>query len=323
MVCIKGRATDIGLTRDVADTDGIVRTPLQKLEESFINAPPRALGAAIGPTLDNFQFLSIRRHKSLPVLSGRLHALHDWIGVQLDLSAAMTISPSNRFIHLLQRIGLIALPTLLLLIFVMHFRHLADFLTFHLQYTPRAPADVVPQLIAAGNRWPMLHEPHMIAYLSLPFFLLAAFALYSLGRQERPRASTVGLSITLTGVIYLGGLFGMWTAFFRGLGSVDPQYTDGAIATFAALTAPTGAFLLTTTLAKLAFVGLAVQALALLGTRVVPAWAPLLVAVGCSLFLAFWDLDNWMLVGSLCMLAGFVPMSKPMDPKGSGETEST
>jgi hypothetical protein len=29
-------------------------------------------------------------------------------------------------------------------------------------------------------------------------------------------------------------------------------------------------------------------------------------AVGCSLFLVFWDLDNWMLVGSLLMLAGLV-----------------
>ena len=29
-------------------------------------------------------------------------------------------------------------------------------------------------------------------------------------------------------------------------------------------------------------------------------------AFGCSLFLAFWDLDNWMLVGSLLMLVGLV-----------------
>jgi hypothetical protein len=34
--------------------------------------------------------------------------------------------------------------------------------------------------------------------------------------------------------------------------------------------------------------------------------AAILFALGCALFLAFWDLDNWMLVGSLLMLAGLV-----------------
>ncbi|MBA3916042.1 MAG: hypothetical protein H0X25_19770, partial [Acidobacteriales bacterium] len=85
-------------------------------------------------------------------------------------------------------------------------------------------------------------------------------------------------------------------------------YLAGATATFAAMSAPKGAFLLTTTLAKLAFVGIALQALVLLDTRQVPRWSPLLAASGCALFLVFWDLDNWMLIGAVLMLVGFLPM---------------
>ena len=99
----------------------------------------------------------------------------------------------------------------------------------------------------------------MIAYLALPVFPLCAFALYLLGRAKRPAASAITLMVTISGTIYLGGLFGMWTAFYRGLGLVDPANLAGATATFTAMTSPQGAFLVTTTLAKLTMIGLAVQ----------------------------------------------------------------
>ena len=212
--------------------------------------------------------------------------------------------------------ALLALPAVFALVFVLHFRHLADFLTFSLSYTPRAPERVAASFIAAQNRWPMLHDPHMIAYLTLPLFQLAAAGLYVLGKNTRPLASALTLAVTSCGTIYLGGLFGMWTAFYRGLGYVDPSQTAGAAATFAAMSSNRGAFLLTTTLAKIPFVGLAAQALGLLGAgRRVPIWSVASVVVGCALFLAFWDLDNWMLLGSILLFVGFVPMRRAiLDP---------
>jgi hypothetical protein len=147
-----------------------------------------------------------------------------------------------------------------------------------------------------------------MAYLALPLFLLCNAALYALGRRVRPRASLIAMAIAVTGAIYLGGLFGMWAAFYRGLGDVDPRFAEGATATFAAMSANQGALLLTTTLAKLAFVGMALQALVLIGTRTVPNASPVLVTLGCSVFLCFWDLDNWMLIGALLLLAGLIPL---------------
>jgi hypothetical protein len=204
-------------------------------------------------------------------------------------------------------VAMFLFPLLFIAVFVMHFRHPGDFLHFRLHYVPNDPARVVPTLIRAQNHWPVFADPHMIGYLGLPLLPLCAYALYILGRARRPLLSGIALFITVSGTIYLGGILGMWTAFFRGLGNVDPQYTAGAIATFQGMTAPHGAFLVTTTMGKLAILGLALQALTLLGVRGMPRWAVACVVVGCALFLAFWDLDNWMLIGVTLMMTGFIP----------------
>jgi len=226
--------------------------------------------------------------------------------------AAMTSTAPIDPIRKILATALLIFPCVFILVFMMHFRRLADFLSFHWQYVPGQPERVVAALIAQHNRAPLIHDPHMIAYLSLPVIPLCAFALYLLGRRARPVASAIAMMTTITGTIYVGGVFAMWTAFYRGLGAVDPSNLAGATATFTAMTAPHGAFLVTTTLSKLLMIGLAAQALTLIGARVVPAWAILCVAVGASIFLVFWDLDNWMLLGTVLMLIGFLPMRKAL-----------
>ncbi|ABF39134.1 hypothetical protein Acid345_0129 [Candidatus Koribacter versatilis Ellin345] len=217
---------------------------------------------------------------------------------------------TNDPIRRILAVALFAFPCLFVLVFLMHFHHGADFFHFHLHYVPRDPARVVAALVAAQNRWPMVHDPHILGYLSLPLIQLCAFALYTVGRTRRPMASALAMMTTVTGTIYLGGVFGMWTAFYRGLGNVDPSQTQGAIATFTAMTANQGAFLMTTTLAKLAMIGLGAQALTLIGR--IPAWAVACIVAGAVLFLLFWDLDNWMTIGTLLMCAGFVPVRRAL-----------
>lgn len=214
----------------------------------------------------------------------------------------------DNFIRRTLAASLLLFPCFFILVFLMHFGHASDFFHFRLHYTPRPPEKVVAGLIRAQNRWPMIHDPHVLGYLALPLIQLCAFALYLVGKQRRPLASAVAMFVTVTGTIYLGGVFGMWTAFYRGLGLVDPSQTEGAIATFKALTTNQGAFWLTTTLAKLAIIGLAAQALTLLGT--IRGWAVSCITAGALLFILFWDLDNWMLIGTLLIMAGFVPVRR-------------
>ena len=224
----------------------------------------------------------------------------------------MTVTSTNYTVRKILASALLIFPCVFVLVFLMHFRRLADFTHFRTHYVPAPPDRVVAALIAAHNRWPLIHDPHMIGYLALPVFPLCAFALYLLGRSARPVASAIAMMVTVTGTIYMGGVFGMWTAFYRGIGLVDSANLAGATATFAALTTPQGAFLVTTTLAKLTMIGLAAQSLTLVGTRAAPLWAIISVVLGCSLFLMFWDLDNWMLIGTLLMAVGFLPMRKAL-----------
>lgn len=212
----------------------------------------------------------------------------------------------------MQARALVGLPVLWLLMFTLHFRSLADFFVLRLQYEPVSAHDKVAGLIAAQNRWPMFHDPHLIGYLSLPLLVLGAFGLYSLGRLVRPVLAALGLALTVTGCIYLGGVFGLFTALIRGLGNVGIRYLDGAAATYSAVTANQGAYALTRALAELALLGIALQAAALWRAPGIPRWAPAVVSLGCALLLSFWDIDNLMFVGAIFLLAGFAPISKAL-----------
>jgi hypothetical protein len=218
----------------------------------------------------------------------------------------------NHFTRQMQAAALLGLPLLWLLMFALHFRSLADFLVLRLRYVPIPAESKVTGLIAAHNRWPMIHDPHMIGYLSLPLLSLAAFGLYSLGRRVNPVLASLGLSLTVIGGFYVGGVFGLFTALTRGIGDVDPRFSDGAIATYAAVTADHGAYGLTRGLAELALLGIAVQAAALWRAPGIPRWATASVSVGCALFLVFWDVDNLMFIGCLSLIAGFLPISKEL-----------
>jgi hypothetical protein len=57
-------------------------------------------------------------------------------------------------------------------------------------------------------------------------------------------------------------------------------------------------------------IGLAAQALTLTGR--IKAWAVASMFIGAVLFLLFWDLDNWMMIGTLLLLAGFIPVRKAL-----------
>jgi hypothetical protein len=221
----------------------------------------------------------------------------------------MNASQVDRFIRRAQASALVAMPVSLVLVFMMHFRGAADFLHFRTHYEPRDPHDVVTTLI---NHRSLVHDPHMLAYLSLPLLLLCAFGLYRLGRDVRPLTAVLMLAITSIGSIYMGGLFGMWTAFYGGLRAVDPRFLEGAVATFAAQTAPHGAFELTTVLSRLAFLGVALQMVILAGKRVVPDAAIVATAAGAGVIVAFADLDNWMLLGTLLMLPGLIATGRAL-----------
>jgi hypothetical protein len=218
----------------------------------------------------------------------------------------------DRFARQSQAMALVALPVLWLIMSLLHFHSLEDLFIVRLRYVPHPAPDTVNRLIAAHNRWPMIHDPHWIGYLSLPLLVLGAFGLHALGRRVRPAIAALGVSLTVTGCLYVGGVFGLFTALMRGLGDVDPRFTDGAIATYAAATADHGAYGLTRALAQLALLGVAVQAMALWRAPHIPNWSTATTILGCASLLAFWDIDNLMIVGEICLIIGLLPISREL-----------
>jgi len=230
----------------------------------------------------------------------------------------MQTSDVESLIRRSQGVALLAMPALWLLMLALHFHALADFFTLNLRYVAPSAADTVHRLMAARHRAPLIHDQHVLGYLSLPVLLLAAFGLYRLGRGARPALAAAGLSLTAIGTIYTGGVFGLYTALMRAVGDVDPALADGAIATYVAATAHTGAYALTRGLAQLSVVGLALQAWTVRDVAGIPRAATLLVVLGCALFFAFWDIDNLMFVGGLCLAAGLWPHARVLWSGGSG-----
>src|SRR6202050_117836 len=138
--------------------------------------------------------------------------------------ASVKTLPVDRFARQSQAIALVGLPVLWLIMSVLHFHSLADLLIVRLRYVPHPAADMVNRLIVAHNRWPMIHDPHWIGYLSLPLLVLGAFGLYALGRRVRPAVAALGVSLTVTGCVYIGGGFGLFSSFVRGLGGGEPRF---------------------------------------------------------------------------------------------------
>jgi hypothetical protein len=98
----------------------------------------------------------------------------------------MNTTSVDRLIRRSQAVALLALPLVWLLMFTLHFHSIADFFVFSAEYVPEPAIDKVTHLIEARNRWPMIHDQHLLGYLSLPLLVLGAFGLYALGRRMRP-----------------------------------------------------------------------------------------------------------------------------------------
>jgi len=224
----------------------------------------------------------------------------------------MPMNNATRLARHVQAIALVGLPLIWLLMFALHFRSVSDVFVYHDHYVPVPAATTVTGLIEARNRWPMLHDPHQLGYLSLPLVVLMAFGLRAAAAGTRPILAQLGVAITVTGTIYLGGVFGLFTALMRGLGDVDAQHAVGAAAVFAAVTADHGAYGLTRGLAQLSMCGLMVQAASLWRVPHIPPWSPIALFIGAALFLRYWDVDNMMLLAALCLLVAFIPVAREL-----------
>lgn len=123
-----------------------------------------------------------------------------------------------------------------------------------------------------------------------------------------PWHAVIGSALTTVGAVYFIGVLGAWLAF-PALSAVPSDQVPNILPMVRALTAMRGVLLVSTTLSVLVFVGLIVLALALFRTGIVPRWSAGLIIAVNVLILVFAGTENWMVIGSLAMLVGLVPLT--------------
>lgn len=150
--------------------------------------------------------------------------------------------------------------------------------------------------------------PHFFEYAAMPLFIAAALYLASVLFRSSPWHAVIGSALTIVGAVYFVGVLGAWLSF-PALADVPAALRPDILPMVRALTKVQGVLLVSTTLSVLVFLGLIVLACGLLRTRTIPRWSAGLIIAGSVLILVFAGTENWMVIGSLSMFAGLLPMS--------------
>jgi hypothetical protein len=205
-------------------------------------------------------------------------------------------------------ISLILFPFILIIAFSMHFMGefgLKDFFNFQLSYT-QPPAERFMELFRSGNLLDFA-LPHLFVYLSLPLLIFSALYLGKYLFNKMPKLTITGITLTIIGTIYMGGIFGSWLSFMA-IGNVSLEQVHGAIPALSAIIESKSILSMTGILAGFSLIGFLLISAGLFCYEIIPRWQSALIFVGNLMIIVFMDLDNLMLIGSVLWLVGAIPI---------------
>jgi hypothetical protein len=191
--------------------------------------------------------------------------------------------------------------------FILHFRSFSSFFHFKLSHGTYNAGSLFDTLVA--GRGHVFIVAHFVVFLSVPLFMLATLILSWFLFPTKPLLAFAGAAIGLIGCAFMAGTVAAWLCF-SGIYGVDLAYYEGAKAGFIQLVQMKGMLNILTQGSYLSFVGIIILAAGLMKT-----FKPLnmlCIIAGSLLFMIFMDLDNWMFIGSVLLLAGFIPVSKKL-----------
>jgi hypothetical protein len=220
---------------------------------------------------------------------------------------------NQKIITNLYRIGAIssvAFPALLIIAYIFHFMGeftFADFLKLKLIYVQPSPERFMD--VFRSNSPMAFVLPHLIIYLALPLAIISVVYLGALLFKRKPLLSIIGISTSVIGAIYMGGVFGSWLSF-SAIENVSADQVAGAIPALAALIKEQGMLLMTSMLSGLSLLGFLIITAGLFYTRAISRWQAALIFAGNLMIIAFMDIDNLMLIGAILWFIGTVPFLK-------------
>jgi hypothetical protein len=191
--------------------------------------------------------------------------------------------------------------------FLLHFHSIESFFNFKLSHGTYNAAGLFDAIVE--GRGHIFTVAHFIVFLSIPLFMLAILILSWFLFPKKPLLAFAGAAIGIIGCTFMAGTVAAWLSF-TGIYGVDPVYYDGAKAGFVQLVKMKGILRIMTQGSYGCFIGMIILAAGLIKTF--RLWNILAIIIGALLFLVFMDLDNWMFIGSILLLIGFIPVSKKL-----------
>ncbi|HWK03536.1 MAG TPA: hypothetical protein VNS58_07885 [Puia sp.] len=204
-------------------------------------------------------------------------------------------------------VSLLLWPVLSILGFALHFHSIHGFFNFQLE-RPSYDAGRLFEGLAAGRGHGFVMA-HFIVYLATPFLLVILLILSWFLFRSNQCLAFVGAAIGIIGCVAMAGVVSSWLSF-AAIGRVQPQYYDGARAALIELTNKQGFLKWNTGCSYLAFIGLMLLAAGLWRSRQFPKINMICILLGALLFIFFMDMDNWMLIGSILLSVGLLPVIK-------------
>lgn len=225
-------------------------------------------------------------------------------GIRSERKTEVKTNVFNRAFLYLSGLGMIISPLAAMTAFAIH----PQFWTF------KKETDAAIQYIYTQT-WGW-QTGHALVYLTLPLMLLYYVQLARLVSKTRPWLALVGIAATWYGISFMIGNFGSVQAE-GAIGNLLPReiaipaiqlFVDNArlmaITFYGQMAGVIGPMII--------LVGLA------LSPKVAPRWSGPLALIGNLIFVAFIDIDAFMLVGQLFILIGLLPIAlkllKGQDP---------
>ncbi|MCP3922646.1 MAG: hypothetical protein GY714_08685 [Desulfobacterales bacterium] len=220
---------------------------------------------------------------------------------------------NQKAIKTLYRIGVLSsiiFPATLIVSFIIHHMgeySMADMIKLKLIYIPPSPERFM-ELFSSNSNLDFI-IPHLIIYLAIPFGISAVIYFGYLLFEKKPWLSIIGTSLSITGIVFMGGVFGSWLSF-TAIGNINAELVPGVIDVIEELTKKQGMLLLSSLLAGLSLLGFMIIAAGLFYTKVIPRWQSAFIFAGNAIIIFFMDIDNLMLVGSILWFTGALPFLK-------------
>ena len=202
---------------------------------------------------------------------------------------------------------LLLFPVLSILGFLLHFHSIPAFFHFTLERPPYDAGRLFDALVAGRGHGFVL--AHVIVYLATPFLVITTMVLAWYLLRSNQWLALAGAAAGIAGCLAMAGVLSSWLSF-AAIGHVAPQYYEGAKAALLELTKKQGFLGFNSACSYLAFCGLIILAAGLLVSKQFRAGNMICIIFGSLLFIFFMDMDNWMLIGTVFLLIGLLPVAR-------------